>query len=658
MGGGERGELKDGLVHPLRRGVKRFLNGWRSEALSACFGLFQAVLEGGKVADGVEEDAEEDDPDLDVEVREEAEDECEWAAGLGHDPPGVLVEVGEQEEEAGQDDEAGRDPEEGGGDGLIDAAAGAIEDLCEAADGGAAKHDLFVAGDEDLFLDAAESAAGGGASAALGDPLEESAVLGSDIGLGNLGEVGIGHELDHGAVQGHEGASDAHELPVGGKLVSGRNSGQLVGDVEDGALRVGKVADGGPGVPVFHDANQFFLELGEDAGGDAALEEEVEIGGLGVLAGDEGVDEVLVNPEEITVQEADAPEVDEGEPVFPKEDDIAGVEIAVEELVLVELAIDGEDESPADLSGVDLVDAAPLGDFFGLSTKDFEVIGHEDAAHEFHDEDALGGVSAEDLGDMDLVAAERFFHAAEIGGLVPVIDLLLHDPLDFPDELVPAHIGHDGEPLEQPEEGPHQDHVAPKDAFQMGPLDFDGDENAAGPKGGAVDLSGGSRREGETIKREKEEIEGPAELLLEDTGGRVGREAPRTVGELHQFVADFEGEDVGAHGEELARLDPEDAHFFAELSGFPADVAVAGPAGEEAEEEQPEDARGESGKMPGDERDAESRGPRMLVNPDGWKAGGIDERGGRESLVEQPRAGSGRRLPRGSVPSRFRQAAG
>ena len=225
-------------------------------------------------------------------------------------------------------------------------------------------------------------------------------------------------------------------------------------------------------------------------------EQERVIGRLGVLAQGDGLEHEVILAIHLLFQRPHRAQVDQGDAAIAQQQDVAGMEVGVEVIVLGQLAIERLEEAMAGFPGIDVVFHQPVLQPIGVLPLHRHVIGHDDAVEVLHDEHAARAVAGVRPRRMNLViGTQELAHVAQVGLLVAIIRLLLEDLVQLPDQLVPAEVVENIQLLQDPDEAAEQAHVLREDLLNGRSLHLDRDPALLVEQASLVDL--GNRRGGE-----------------------------------------------------------------------------------------------------------------------------------------------------------------
>ena len=128
-------------------------------------------------------------------------------------------------------------------------------------------------------------------------------------------------------------------------------------------------------------------------------------------------------------------------------------------------------------------------------------------------------VPLEHLWHIDFVLAQRLAHPGEIRDLVTVVDLLAHDILELPEQLIETGIGHTrrlGAPTRQPAD---HSQVALEQRQDPRPLNLHNHPGVFAAQVSAMFLRDGGRRKGMVLEDVEYPLERPVECLCHDLAG-------------------------------------------------------------------------------------------------------------------------------------------
>ena len=227
-----------------------------------------------------------------------------------------------------------------------------------------------------------------------------------------------------------------------------------------------------------------------------------------------------------------------------RDEDVAGVQIGVEEVVAEDLG--EEDLGP------------PLGELLQVEPRFAERLDvvHRDAVDAVEDQHVARGMGPVDERHLEQPGPKELAPQGRGGrSLAQHVELVEEDLLELGDDrdrMEPAHRG--DETLGEPGDDPQQPHVAPDHLLEGRPHHLDHDPRPAREPGRVHlgDGGGGERRLAELLERL---LDGRAERALHDRPGHRPRERRHVVAEERELRRDVVGNEVRAGGEGLPELD-------------------------------------------------------------------------------------------------------
>ena len=217
---------------------------------------------------------------------------------------------------------------------------------------------------------------------------------------------------------------------------------------------------------------------------------------------------------ESDVERAHRAEIEQRETAVAQQHDVAGVEVGVEKVVLVELALRTHENPPGDLLRHDVVLFPPGHDAQRVPFGHFQVVRHQHALDERHHQHVARAVPAERAGSVDLVSLERPAHLSDGSRFDPVIQLFPDHGLELGVHLQRTQVLQCREPVQEAQQDLDELQVPPEAGLGIGPAHLDRDQDPVPTKAGAMGLADGSGCDGFVGKLGEHLVDRLAEALL------------------------------------------------------------------------------------------------------------------------------------------------